>query len=133
MARPAPPSFSAIPDEKRSLLDRICAGLPEAELADNGVGCALRVRRRSFGTLFAMASPHTGATQTLLVLFADPDERAALAAIGHPYFAVRNSSNRIGLLLDEVDDDDEVAELVTEAYRQVAPKKLVATLPDPSE
>lgn len=133
MARPTPPSFSAVPDEMHSLLAGICAELPESELVDNGVGYVLRIRRRSFGTLIAIASPESGATQTLLVVLADPEEQRALEAIGHPFFPVRAGGSRIGMLLDQMSDRSEVAELVTEAYRRVAPKRLVATLPEPGE
>ena len=132
MSRPTPPAFSDVPEGIRALVARICEGLPEAQLADNGAGYVLRVRRRSFGTLLAVRAPDTGALQTLLVVHADPEEQQALVAIGHPYFPIRNSGSRIGILVDAVPDEAEIAELVTEAYCQVAPKKLVAALPDPS-
>jgi hypothetical protein len=64
----------------------------------------------------------------LLVLRADPAERAALLSIGHPYFAPPGGGDRLGLLLTEDTDWEEIRELVTESYRSLAPKKLIALL-----
>jgi hypothetical protein len=125
---PKGPQFTRVPDEMHSLVAGICAGLPEAECADNGVGYVLRIRRRSFGTLVAVVSADTGATQPLLVVLADREERSALLAIGHPYFRPPTMGSRIGVLLSAATDRTEIAELITEAYRQVAPKGLVAQL-----
>ena len=130
MPEPKRPEFTAVPDEVHSLVAGVCAGLPEAECVDNGVGYVFRIRRRSFGTLVAVVSPDTGATQPLLVVLADPEERRALLAIGYPYFKPPTMGSRIGVLLSAATDRSEVAELITEAYRQVAPKGLVAQLRD---
>jgi len=77
-------------------------------------------------------------TDTLMVFGLDhlvaeqeaaPEEIAALVAAGHPYFAT-GQGNRIGIVLDDATDWDEVDELVRESYRLLAPKKLVALLED---
>jgi hypothetical protein len=127
---PTRPQLTAVPEELHVLVAGICARLPEAECADNGVGYVLRIRRRSFGTLVAVVSPDTGATQPLLVVLADPEERRALLAIGHPYFRPPTMGSRIGVWLGAAIDRSEIAELITEAYRQVAPKRLVAQIRD---
>ena len=64
----------------------------------------------------------------LLVLRADPDEREVLLSIGHPFFPSRASRDRIGVVLTEGTDWEEIRELVTESYRILAPKKLTALL-----
>jgi hypothetical protein len=61
-------------------------------------------------------------------LRADPDERQALLSIGHPYFPTRAGRDRVGVLLTNDTDWEEIRELVTESYRVLAPKKLTARL-----
>ena len=70
----------------------------------------------------------TGKPVPLLVLRADPDERDALLSIGHPFFASRAGRDRIGVLLTDDTDWEEIRELVTDSYRRLAPKKLIALL-----
>ena len=85
------------------------------------------IRRRSFCLLVAPEDP-TGTPVPLLVLRADPVEREVLLGIGHPYFATNAGFDRVGVLLTDGTDWDEIRELVTESYRQLAPKKLIALL-----
>jgi hypothetical protein len=77
--------------------------------------------------LVAVEEP-AGKPVPLLVLRADPDEREALPSIGHPFFAPRAGRERIGVLLTEDTDWEEIRELVTESCRVLAPKKLIALL-----
>ena len=49
-------------------------------------------------------------------------------SIGHPFFASRAGRDRIGVLLTDDTDWEEIRELVTESYRILAPKKLTALL-----
>ena len=64
----------------------------------------------------------------LFLLRAGPDEREALLSIGHPFFALRAGRDRIGVLLADDTDWEEIRELVTDSYRILAPKKLTALL-----
>jgi hypothetical protein len=77
--------------------------------------------------LVAVENP-TGEPVPLLRLRADPDEREALLSIGHPFFAPQSGRDRIGVLLTDRSDWEEIRELVTESYRILAPKKLAALL-----
>jgi hypothetical protein len=70
----------------------------------------------------------SGEPVPLLVLRADPDDREVLLSVGHPFFAPRAGPGRIGVLLTDDTDWDEIRELVTESYRVIAPKKLIALL-----
>jgi len=70
----------------------------------------------------------TGKPVPLLVLRADPDDREALLSIGHPFFAPRAGRDRIGVVLTDDTDWEEIRELVTESYRVLAPKKLTVLL-----
>ena len=77
--------------------------------------------------LVAVEDP-AGKPVTLLVLRADPDEREVLLSTGHPFFASRAGRDRIGVVLTDDPDWEEIRELVTESYRILAPKKLTALL-----
>ncbi|MGH2890362.1 MAG: MmcQ/YjbR family DNA-binding protein [Solirubrobacteraceae bacterium] len=63
-----------------------------------------------------------------LVLRVHPDDGDVLVSIGHPYFASRAGSDRVGVLLTDDTDWLEIRDLVTESYRMLAPKKLIALL-----
>lgn len=104
-----------------------CAALPEVTLRSDAVTDAFEVRRRIVAYLFTVAD-ETGTSFDMLVVNADPDERHALLASGHPFFAPGSGRNRLGIVLDGSIDVDELAELVIESYRLVAPKKLAAQL-----
>ena len=71
------------------------------------------------GTL-CLALPEVTLRVPLLVLRAAPDERGALLSIGHPFFAPRAGRDRIGVLLTDDTDWEEIRQLVTESYRILA-------------
>ena len=71
--------------------------------------------------LVAVEKP-TGKPTPLVVLRVDPDEREALLSIGHPFFVPRARRDRIGVLLTDDTDWEEIRELVTQSYRILAPK-----------
>jgi hypothetical protein len=76
-----------------------------------------------------IAREHSGGqTVPLLVLRADRAERAALLSAGHPFHASRAGGDRIVVVLSDNTDWEELRELVTESYRNLAPKKLTALL-----
>ena len=77
--------------------------------------------------LIATAGP-SGKPVPRLVLRVDPDDREALLSIGQPFVAVRAGAGRIGVLLTDGTDWEEIRELVTESYLLLAPKKLCALL-----
>lgn len=51
-----------------------------------------------------------------------------MLSIGHPYVAARAGRDRLGVLLTDNTDWEEIRELVTESYRVVAPQKLSGLL-----
>jgi hypothetical protein len=113
----------------------IVARLPDVERSDNPLGCYFLVRRKIFAQVATVIGPR-GRPATIVALRPDPDEREALIAIGHPFFSRGPWDERLGriaILIDVTTDWDEIAELVTDSYRQTAPKKLIAQLDaDPS-
>ena len=123
-----------VPADIFERISTLCLALPEVTVRVDASLTRARstahsfdIRRRSFCLLVAREGP-TGKPVPLLVLRADPDERDALLSIGHPFFASRAGRDRIGVLLSDDTDWEEIRELVTESYRRLAPKKLIASL-----
>ena len=88
---------------------------------------SFEIRRRSFCLLVANAG-RTGEAVPLLVLRSGPDEHRAGLAFGRPFFASRAGGGRVGVVLDDETDWEEIRALVIDSYRALAPKKLVALL-----
>jgi hypothetical protein len=119
------------------ILERVralCLALPEVTVRVDysltrarSTAQSFDIRRRSFCLLIAVKDP-AGKSVPLLVLRAVPEEREAMLSRGHPFFASRAGRDRIGVLLSDDTDWEEIRELVTESYRILAPKKLSALL-----
>jgi len=123
-----------VPEDIVQRVRALCLALPEvtvrvdeSQSAARSTAQSFDIRRRSFCLLVARRGP-TGEPVPLLVLRADPDEREALLSIGRPFFPPRAGRGRIGVLLTDHTDWEEIRELVTESYRILAPKKLSAPL-----
>lgn len=125
MARPSPNTCKA-------KLQKICARLPETETVAGGENhrhLAYQVRGKNFAWF---TDDHHGDGRLGLHLKAAPGEQAILMATDAdryfvpPYLGPRGW---VGVWLDRDDVDwAEVAELLTDAYRLTAPKRLVASL-----
>jgi YjbR len=109
-------------------LPEVTVRIDESRIGQRSTAHSFDIRRRSFCLLVATQASN-GKPVPLLVLRADPDDREALLSIGHPFFAPRAGPDRIGVLLTDNTDWEEIRELVTESYRILAPKKLTAALP----
>lgn len=120
----------------------IALALPDAYEEDAWVGVRWRVRTRTF----AHVAPADGSSPAIdLAAGAPPepavvmtfrssgDELDTLVAIGHPYFKPVWSPTVVGVHLTAETDWTEVAELVTESYCLLAPKKLAALVPRPGD
>jgi hypothetical protein len=112
-----------VPDEVVTRVESCLRTLPEVERTTDRYAYAFKIRRRVFAYLLSVENP-SGALITMLVCRADPQERAALLAGGHPYFPPRSGQDRLGVVLDDATDWEEIGELVTESYRLLAPKRL---------
>ena len=118
-------------------LDALCRSLPDALQEDAWRGVRWRVRGRTFAHLleivdgrpagYAEASGLDGPAVVLTFRITDA-ERILFGELGLPYWATRWGRDVGGLVLTEATDWTEVAELVTESYRLLAPQKLVARL-----
>src|SRR3974390_2256656 len=123
-----------VPEEIVERIRALCLALPEVTVRvdysrtrTRSTAWSFDIRRRSFCLLVAMEDP-AGKPVTLLVLRADPDERTVLLATGHPFFPSRAGRDRIGVVLTDDTDWEEIREFVTDSYRVLAPKKLTALL-----
>ncbi|ADD40838.1 MmcQ/YjbR family DNA-binding protein [Stackebrandtia nassauensis] len=118
-------------DDPIERLRPLCLALPEATERPSHGEPAWFVRDKK---LFVMAAQHHHDDRLGFWCAAAPGEAAALVA-GDPrrFFIPPYVGHRgwLGVYLD-VDgvDWDEIAEIVTDAYRHVAPKRLVALLED---
>jgi hypothetical protein len=123
-----------VPEDVSERVRALCLALPEVTVRvdrsltrTRSTAESFDVRRRSFCLLVAREGP-TGEAVPLLVLRADPGEREALLSIGRPFFVPRAGRGRLGVLITDDTDWEEIREFVTESYRVIAPKKLTALL-----
>ena len=123
-----------VPVEIVGRLRSVSLGLPEACEEPAWVGTRWQVRMRTFAHVlvvdagwppaYARATGSDGPI-TVLTFRSSGPELAALRTTGHPFFAPRWRADEVGLVFDEGVDWGEVAELVTESYCVLAPRKLV--------
>jgi YjbR len=132
------------PPEIVARLRAVCCGLPDAYEEPAWVGTRWRVRKKTFAHVLTLASgwppayvkaaDHEGPV-TVMTFRAPPADLEALANVGHPFFRARWGRDVAGMVLEAGEDAetdwDEVAELVTESYCVMAPKKLVALVDRP--
>ena len=123
-----------VPEDVAERIRVLCLALPEVTVRVDyplsrarSTAHSFDIRQRSFCLLVAVADPASKPVP-LLVLRPGPDERDAMLSLGHPFFASRAGRDRIGVVLTDDTDWEEIRELVTESYRMLAPKKLTALL-----
>jgi len=121
----------------------VALGLPDAYEEDAWVGVRWRVRTRTFAhvapvdgsspaiDLAAGATGHSSAS-VVMTFRSSGDELDVLTRLGHPFFKPVWSPTVVGMHLSDATDWNEVAELVTESYCLLAPKKLAALVTRPS-
>jgi hypothetical protein len=117
-------------------LGTICSALPEVVEEDAWVGVRWSIRKKNFAHLVAIAdgrpaayaaAARTPGPSTVLTFRSRGEELDVLSAIGPPFFKPVWFRDIVGLVLPadpEAVDWDEIAELVTESYRVLAPKRL---------
>src|SRR5580658_9989209 len=111
-------------------LTKICLALPEATRECRNSHAGFYVRKKTFAYFL---NDHHGDGIVSVACKALPGENTALAAAQPDRFylpAYIGPKGWIALRLDIGKVDwQEVAELVTASYRQIAPKRLIALLP----
>jgi hypothetical protein len=131
-------------DVPPEILDRIrpvCRGLPETYEEPAWVGTRWRIRKRTFAHVLTVDPDHemtyarAAATDepVCVLTFRSPgDEIDGLVRSGHPFFKPDWAADVVGMVLGDHVDWDEVAELLTESYCVLAPKKLTALVSRPT-
>ncbi|WP_354701433.1 hypothetical protein DSM112329_01746 [Paraconexibacter sp. AEG42_29] len=135
-----PETAPEVPPAVVARLRAICLALPEAHEQPAWVGTRWRIRTRTFAhvlpvdegrpPVFARAAGTDGRAD-LLTFRAAGQELEVLRAIGHPFFAPPWPADSVGLILGDGTDWTEVAELLTESYRALAPKRLAESVDGP--
>ncbi len=116
--------MSNLPDEMMAELRRICLAYPGSSQRDTWDHPNFRVRDK----IFVIVGSHEGSPA--LSLKAAAGEQQSLLAEGDPFFLPPyvGSKGWIGVVLDGATDWSEIAELIDDSYRAVAPTRLVAEL-----
>jgi hypothetical protein len=135
------PEYADVPKKVVGRLRKICTALPDAYEEEAWTGVRWLVRKRTFAHVLtveadsraahARVSGATGPT-TLVTFRAQGEELEMLRNSGHPFFYAGWGRDVVGMVLDPATDWDEVAELMTESYCVLAPKKLVALVERPA-
>jgi hypothetical protein len=111
-------------------LRKLCLALPEAHEVEAWGAPTFRVRNKIFAT-YARASSHAGRGRDATWVKAAPGDQAAMVAAAPDCFFVPpyvGPSGWIGIWLDGVVLWDDVADFLSDSYRLVAPRKLIAVL-----
>lgn len=130
MAASKPRYTDDVPGEIEEHLRSICLELPDAYEQRAWVGTRWMVRKRTFAHVLGIETPDD---ESLVVMSfrASGEELEVLQHAGHPFFALGWGRDAIGMVLDLDTDWDEVAELLTESFCVLAPKKLIALIDRP--
>jgi predicted DNA-binding protein (MmcQ/YjbR family) len=122
-------------------LGKICLALPEAVEQDAWRGVRWRIRQRTFahvahvdpadGSVFSRAAPVPHAVD-VVTFRSSGEELESLVRSGHPFYKPQWSPTVVGLALEPAVDWGEVAELLTESYCLMAPRRLARLVGPPS-
>jgi hypothetical protein len=114
--------------DELAVLRGVCMGLPAVEeRMSHGEPAGFAAGKRLFATL----ADHHHDDRLAFLCAADPGERDALVASAPDRFFVRpyvGHRGWLGMWLDVPFDAHELREVVVDAYRLVAPKRLLAQL-----
>jgi len=119
-----------MPPSPLARLRKICLALPEAHEVEAWGEPTFRVKNKLFA-MYADANNHHGGGRASVWCKAGPGNQAVMVRADPARFFVPpyvGPSGWIGIWLDAKPDWDEIRELMRDAYRLVAPKKLAATL-----
>ncbi|MDQ1372987.1 MAG: hypothetical protein QOJ09_325 [Actinomycetota bacterium] len=129
------PERPEVPNAILAQLRAICLDMPEAYEEQAWVGTRWRIRKHTFAHVvmvdsgwppaYARAVGSDGPI-TVLTFRSSGPELDALIHTGRPFFKPAWFADIVGVVLDGDTDWSDVAELLVESYRGLAPKKLVA-------
>jgi hypothetical protein len=112
-------------------LRKLCLALPDAHEVEAWGEPTFRVRNKLFA-MYAAAGNHHGDGRPAVWCKAGPGNQQLMVAAAPERFFVPayvGPSGWVGVFLDGQVDWAELSDLLTDAYRLVAPKRLAALLP----
>jgi predicted DNA-binding protein (MmcQ/YjbR family) len=119
-----------VPTAPLTRLRKLCLALPEAHEVEAWGEPTFRVRNKLFA-MHANANNHHGAGRPAVWIKAAPGNQDLMVRTAADRFFVPpyvGPSGWVGVWLDRDVDWDELAELLRDAYRLSAPKRLLAKL-----
>lgn len=119
-----------MPPRPVTRLRKLCLALPEAHEVEAWGEPTFRVRNKMFAT-YASPNNHHGGGRPAVWCKAAPGNQALMVRAAPKRFFVPpyvGPSGWIGVYLDGDVDWSELAELLTDSYRLVAPKRLLARI-----
>ena len=124
------PTLYAVPPTPLTRLRKLCLTLPEAHEVEAWGEPTFRVRNKLFA-MHADASNHHGGGRPAVWIKAAPGNQDLMVRTAPDRFFVPpyvGPSGWIGVWLDADVDWEELADLLRDAYRLTAPKRLLARL-----
>ncbi|MFD9609590.1 MmcQ/YjbR family DNA-binding protein [Streptomyces sp. NPDC090082] len=127
-----------VPPEILSRIRSVCQHLPESYEEPAWIGMRWRIRTRTFAHVYApdvdrspLYAPYAteGQDPVVMTFRVDADDLLGLTAPGFPFFRAAWGRNAVVAVLGDHTDWTELAELITDSYRGMAPKFLAARLP----
>jgi predicted DNA-binding protein (MmcQ/YjbR family) len=121
---------SSVPPSPLTRLRKLCLALPDAHEVEAWGEPTFRVRNKLFA-MFAAPNNHHGGGRPAVWCKAAPGNQSIMVRASPGRFFVPpyvGPSGWVGIWLDRNPDWDEVADLLRDSYRLIAPKKLVAVL-----
>ena len=121
-----------MPPRPLTRLRKLCLALPEAHEVEAWGAPTFRVRNKLFA-MFADANNHHGGGRAAVWCKAAPGEQQLMVATApHRFFVPPyvGPSGWVGVYLDADTDWRELAAIVRDSYRLIAPKRLAARLDD---
>ncbi len=111
---------------------RICLGFPEATERETWGHPTFRIGEKMFAS-YGRVEDDDGDPVSSMTMKAPAGEQESLLAEGHPFFYPNyvGSKGWIGVVLDGDTDWTEIAELVEDSFRLIAPKRVSARLDEP--
>ena len=140
MEEPLGEEVGEVAEEVVERLRAVCLDLPDAYEEAAWEGRRWCVRKKTFAHVFFADHGSTPlliriaeavGPSTVLVFRSGGEELDVLRHQGPPFFYAGWGRDAVGMRLDDDTDWDEVAELVTESYCRLAPKKLLALVDRP--
>jgi predicted DNA-binding protein (MmcQ/YjbR family) len=119
-----------VPPSRLTRLRKLCLALPDAHEVEAWGEPTFRVRNKLFA-MFAAPNNHHGGGRPAVWCKAAPGNQSIMVRASPGRFFVPpyvGPSGWVGIWLDRNPDWDEVADLLRDSYRLIAPKKLVAVL-----